>query len=232
MGLRKYANNVTTKLTAQLLVGGTTVNVTAGDGALFAAATGGDYIIATLRRMSGFRDVAREIVKITARSTDALTITRAQESTSALQFEVGDQLDVDFTAASLDGGVGGVPAIAAIYTNTGLTAALGSTAAFTLPAADGWYEVSVYLAMTTAGSAGTISQLLQWTDADSNTATAATAIGQTTATTLGWSAASGTNSFKSAVMKAKASTAINISTTFSGVTGSPVYNLYVVVKRL
>lgn len=101
MAARIYANNVSTKLTAQLLVAGVTANVTAGDGALFAGATGGDWIIATLRRMSGFKDVAREIVKITARSTDALTIVRAQESTAALQFEIGDTLDIDVTAASL-----------------------------------------------------------------------------------------------------------------------------------
>lgn len=103
MASRKYANNVSSKLTAQLLVAGVTANVTAGDGALFAAANGSDWIIGTLRRMSGYKDVAREIVKITNRATDALTITRAQESTTALQFEIGDQLDIDCTAASFTG---------------------------------------------------------------------------------------------------------------------------------
>lgn len=101
MGVRLYVNNYSTKLTAQLLVGGLTANVTPGDGAALAAAGGGgNWFIGTLRRMSGFKDVAREIVKITARATDALTIVRAQESTSALQFEIGDQLDIDFTADS------------------------------------------------------------------------------------------------------------------------------------
>ena len=96
-GIRAYPNNVSTRLTAQLLVAGVSCTVTAGDGALFAAAATPDFIMATLRRMSGYKDVAREIVKVTARSTDTLTITRAQESTTALQFEVGDQLDIDFT---------------------------------------------------------------------------------------------------------------------------------------
>lgn len=91
-------NNVTTKLTAQLLVAGVTANVTAGSGALFAGATGGNYIRATLVRISGFKEVAWEIVYVTARSTDALTITRAQEGTAALQFEIGDTLEVRTTA--------------------------------------------------------------------------------------------------------------------------------------
>lgn len=91
-------NNVTTKLTAQLLVAGVTANVTAGSGALFAGATGGNYIRATLVRISGFKEVAWEIVYVTARSTDALTITRAQEGTTALQFEVDDRLEVRMTA--------------------------------------------------------------------------------------------------------------------------------------
>ena len=101
MAARLYVNNFSTKLTAQLLVGGVTANITTGDGATLAGANGTDWFIGTLRRMSGYKDVAREIVKITNRSTDALTIVRAQEGTTALQFEIGDQLDVDVTAASL-----------------------------------------------------------------------------------------------------------------------------------
>lgn len=153
MAARIYLNNVSTKLTAQLLVGGTTANVTAGDGALFAAATGGDWIIGTLRRMSGYKDVAREIVKITARSTDALTITRAQESTTALQFEIGDQLDVSATAASfgftdLAGTLFGVTALDAWHSSyrvVGLGAAsqfamaAGSTSALGLIFSNGAY---------------------------------------------------------------------------------------------
>lgn len=91
-------NNISTKLTAQLLAAGTTANVTAGDGASFAGATGGNVIRATLVKMSGYREIAWEIVDVTARSTDALTITRAREGTTALQFEVGDKLSVRYTA--------------------------------------------------------------------------------------------------------------------------------------
>lgn len=107
MAVRLYINHFSSKLTAQLLAAGTTANITAGDGALLAGANGTDWFIGTLRRISGYKDVAREIVKITLRSTDALTIVRAQESTTALQFEIGDQLDIDFTATSITSGVAG-----------------------------------------------------------------------------------------------------------------------------
>lgn len=99
---RVYLNNVSTKLTAQLLTGGVTASVTAGDGASFAGATGGNYIVATLVRVSGFKEIAREIVHVTAQATDDLTVTRAQEGTTALQFEVGDVLSVRATKASFD----------------------------------------------------------------------------------------------------------------------------------
>jgi len=95
-------NNVSTKLTAAISAGATSITVTAGTGALFAAATGADWIIATLVKQSGFKEIAWEVVKITARSTDTLTIVRAQEAvtgaTTALSFSIGDTLDVRFTA--------------------------------------------------------------------------------------------------------------------------------------
>lgn len=155
-GTRIYLNNVSTKITAQLLTGGTTVNVTAGDGALFAAANGTTgHIVATLRRTSGYKDVAREIVDITNRSTDALTITRAQESTTALQFEIGDQLDCDFTAASLSV----LEAAWTAYTPT-VTAASGT---FTTVSATGKYRMTgktvqfqAAITITTVGTAASL----------------------------------------------------------------------------
>lgn len=158
MAKRIYLNNVSTKLTAQLLAAGTTANVTAGDGALFAGAAAGDWIIATLRRMSGFKDVAREIVKITARSTDALTITRAQESTTALQFEVGDRLDVDFTAATISD-------LEAAWTAYTPTIAAG-TGAYTTTSATGAYrqvgktvQFRATVTITSVGTAGSFMQV-------------------------------------------------------------------------
>lgn len=137
MGRRLYVNNYRTMLTAQLLVGGTTANVTNGDGATLAGANGDDYFIGTLRKMSGYQEVANEIVKITTRATDALTITRAQEGTAALQFEVGDWLDVDATAGSFDVQLfNGLPAAmrdAAYVPIVGANLATGNTDLYTVP---------------------------------------------------------------------------------------------------
>lgn len=96
-------NNITTKLTSALTSGGTTANVTAGTGVNFVLAANGNRIRATLVKMSGFREIAREIVDVTARSTDALTIVRAKESTTALDFAIGDVLEVRATAGLLSG---------------------------------------------------------------------------------------------------------------------------------
>lgn len=156
MAARRYLNNYSTKLTAAITNSATTVNVTAGDGAILAAAAtfgSGDWIIGTLRKRSGYADVAREIVKITARSTDALTITRAQEGTTGLAFSEGDTLDVDITAGSLSP----IEDSWTAYTPT-ITAATGT---FTSVAGAGRYKQlgrtvigQVSASITTAGTAG------------------------------------------------------------------------------
>ena len=93
-------NNIFTKLAAAVGTADTTINVTAGDGVKFALATGGNTIRATLVKISGFKEIAWEIVDITARATDALTVTRAREGTTALTFAIGDLVDVRFTAST------------------------------------------------------------------------------------------------------------------------------------
>lgn len=94
-------NNVKTKLTAAVGTGDTTINVTAGEGAQFALATGGNTIRATLVKVSGFKEIAWEVVDITARSTDALTVVRARDGTTALTFAIGDSVEVRATAGLL-----------------------------------------------------------------------------------------------------------------------------------
>lgn len=91
-------NNISTTIASAVAAGDVTINVAAGDGAKFALATGGNTIRATLVKISGFKEIAWEIVDVTARSTDALTVTRARESTTALTFAIGDLVDVRVTA--------------------------------------------------------------------------------------------------------------------------------------
>jgi hypothetical protein len=78
--------------------GDLTVNVQAGDGALFPTLAGNQYFYVVMIDTSG----NREIVKVTARATDAFTIVRAQDNTSARAFAEDDKIELRLTAATLD----------------------------------------------------------------------------------------------------------------------------------
>jgi len=72
-----------------------------GNGANFPSLTSVDYFYATLESSGG----TSEIVKVTARSGDSLTIVRAQESTTANSFAAGSRLELRVTAGNIEGGV-------------------------------------------------------------------------------------------------------------------------------
>lgn len=81
-----HANFVWATLTNAPGTAGTTFNVTAGLGALFA----GTPVNAVIRDPNvTATTTTAEIVRITARSTDALTVTRAQEGTTAQNAQAG-----------------------------------------------------------------------------------------------------------------------------------------------
>ena len=89
-------DNARTQLAALLLIGGTTAIVNAGKGALYALGAG-EYTYATL--FNGVGDY--EHVKVTARATDDLTITRAQGGTAAREWPVGTYITCRPIAAAL-----------------------------------------------------------------------------------------------------------------------------------
>lgn len=99
----KTGNNLSSTLSAQLLSGGTSVTLQTGQGANWAAANGTDYILAVLYNTAGTK---REIVKVTNRSGDTLTISRNQETIVSFsppyQFEVGDFIESRVTKGTLD----------------------------------------------------------------------------------------------------------------------------------
>lgn len=86
MQTQLFTNNATAALSTDLTAGSTTVLVATGEGALFASPTGGQFQLGTLTDDNG----QMEIVAITARTADSLTVTRAQEGTGALTFSVAD----------------------------------------------------------------------------------------------------------------------------------------------
>ena len=93
----KFANNAVSTLASSISNSATSITVASGDGALFPSLTGSEYFRATLIDSSN----NLEIVKVTARSSDVLTVTRAQESTTARAFSSGDRIELRITAQSL-----------------------------------------------------------------------------------------------------------------------------------
>jgi hypothetical protein len=95
MGI-KLSNNANATLAAGINSSATSITVTSGQGARFPTLTAGDYFYATLVDTSN----NLEIVKCTARSTDVLTVVRAQESTTARAYSTGDRIEIRITAAT------------------------------------------------------------------------------------------------------------------------------------
>ena len=94
----KFANNAFGTLNAGISNSATSVTLSSGQGARFPTLASGEYFYATLIDTSN----NLEVVKCTARSSDVLTVTRAQESTTARAFAIGDRLELRVTAAALE----------------------------------------------------------------------------------------------------------------------------------
>jgi hypothetical protein len=94
-----FTNNATTNLASSISSSATSLTVAAGTGSLFPNPTAPNYFIITLIGITGS---PIEIVKCTARSTDTLTIVRAQEGTTASAFTGGDQVQLRITAGEMN----------------------------------------------------------------------------------------------------------------------------------
>ena len=93
----KFANNAFGTLNAGINNSATSITLSSGQGARFPSLSSGEYFYATLIDTSN----NLEVVKCTARSTDVLTVTRAQESTTAQAFAIGDRVELRVTAQGL-----------------------------------------------------------------------------------------------------------------------------------
>ena len=122
MGI-KVANNAFGTLAASITNSDTSITLTTGQGARFPSLGAGDYFYATLIDTSN----NLEIVKCTARSTDVLTVVRAQESTTARAYSSGDRIEIRITAATFTDATVITPAAVSDQANT-------STGYFDLPA--------------------------------------------------------------------------------------------------
>lgn len=107
-----FTNNANSTLLSPISASALSLQVAAGEGALFPSPTGGDYFLATLNKVIYGIESDFEIVKVTARSTDVFTIVRAQEGTTAQIYAASDKVSLRLTAA--------VPA--SLATHLGVTA--------------------------------------------------------------------------------------------------------------
>lgn len=144
----KFANNAVSTLASGISNSATSITVASGNGALFPSLTGSEYFYATLIDASN----NLEIVKCTARSSDVLTVTRAQESTSARAFSTGDRIELRITAQSIVDATTSIPnsslANSAITLN-GSSVSLGGSA--TISAGTDWQAVKTSAYTASAG---------------------------------------------------------------------------------
>ena len=91
----KFTNNAATTLAAGINSSVTSIAVT--DGSVFPTITGSDHFYVT------FDDTTnKEIVKVTARSGNTLTVVRGQDNTTAQAFNSGDKAELRVVAALLE----------------------------------------------------------------------------------------------------------------------------------
>lgn len=96
----KWENNASSTMAAGIGAGYSQVTVATGEGDKFPAVSAPHYFMVTLADTSG----NRELVKCTSRTSgnDTLSITRAQEGTSALAWDTGDIVSLRVSKSSLD----------------------------------------------------------------------------------------------------------------------------------
>lgn len=120
----KFTNNAATTLAAGINSSVTSIAVT--DGSVFPTITGSDHFYVT------FDDTTnKEIVKVTARSGNTLTVVRGHDNTTARAFSSGDKAELRIVAALLEDVKTDVSSTLTVDTFTGDD----STTAFTLSVA-------------------------------------------------------------------------------------------------
>lgn len=102
MSTYEFANNASTTLGSALSNSATTVTVASGTGAEFPSPGAGQWFMATLWASGSTTGTPNEIVKVTSRTGDTLTVVRAQEGTTAQAWSVGDTVANYITAGFLN----------------------------------------------------------------------------------------------------------------------------------
>jgi len=96
MGI-KLTNNAATLIPSAVSSTQTALTVSTGSGVLFPTLGAGDYFYATIQDVNNHF----EIVKVTARTDDAMTIVRAQEGTLAISFPANSRFELRVTVENM-----------------------------------------------------------------------------------------------------------------------------------
>lgn len=100
-------NNAFASLASSLSDSATGLSVATGQGARFPAISGGDYFFATLIGLDGNgAETSWEIVKVTTRATDGMTVVRGQEGTTPAAWPSGTRIEMRITAGMLNSIIG------------------------------------------------------------------------------------------------------------------------------
>jgi hypothetical protein len=97
MGIQ-LKNNASGTLATAISASDTGIVLTTGNGASFPTLGASDYFYATLESTGG----TFEVIKVTVRSGDSMTVVRAQEGSTANSFAAGSRIELRVTAASVD----------------------------------------------------------------------------------------------------------------------------------
>lgn len=96
--MQLFANNAVSALASGIGASDTTLTLRSGDGSLFPNPSSPDFFYLTLSQAGS--ESSWEIVKVTARSTDTLTVVRAQQGTTAAAWNANDKAELRVTAGS------------------------------------------------------------------------------------------------------------------------------------
>jgi len=94
--MQLFSNYAQTNLASGITDSATSFTVTATEGGMFAAPTGGDFQLVTITDGNNW-----EVVKVTSRSTDTFTVVREHEGV-AQAWEAGVYVKAQLTKATMD----------------------------------------------------------------------------------------------------------------------------------
>jgi len=96
-----YRNNLQVTLASTLFIAQTSCSLSSGHGARIGDLTGDEYLLLT-GAVGSTLETDWEIIKVTARAGDVLTLERAQEGTTAKQWDTGTTLVGRITAGTIE----------------------------------------------------------------------------------------------------------------------------------